>query len=187
MKNINILHIEDDLSDAILIKKLLEQNNKFSKITNVTKLSEGLSELQNNEYDVVLLDLSLQDVKGMDNLICIKEENSDIPIIVLTGHNDDKTAQQALIQGAQEYLFKGQISSDILNRVISSSILRKAAENELNRQLHFNPLTEIPNRLFFRKIVDLLINKTKRRKSTSALFFMDLDGFKLVNDTYGHN
>ena len=187
--NIKILHIEDDISDAIMVRQLLKKmttNGELSEINNVVKLSEGLKELRDNVYDVVLLDLGLADVSGLDNLRCIKEENPEIPIIVLTGNDNDKLARDALMEGAQEYLFKGQSSAEILKRVIHSSILRKAAENELNRQLHYDDLTKLPNRILFKKLVTTLISKAKRRGISEAMIFMDLDGFKAVNDTYGH-
>ena len=187
MQKIKILHIEDDLSDAILTRQLLNQSSGGAQdIVNVIRLSDALRELKQNDYQVVLLDLGLVDVSGLDNLRCIKEENPNIPIIVLTGNNNDKLAQQALTEGAQEFLFKGQSSPDILKRIIASSIVRKAAENELNRQLHYDPLTGLPNRLFFSKMVETLLLKAQRRGIREALMFIDLDGFKQVNDVYGH-
>ena len=185
---LKILHIEDDRADALLIKELLKTPPApiFDNITNVTRLSEALKELQDNDYNVVLLDLQLMDVSGLDNLRCIKEENPNIPIIVLTGSSDENLAKKSLLEGAQEFLFKGLTSPDILKRIIVSSIIRKSAENDLNEQLHYDQLTKVPNRLFFKKMSETLLNKAQRRNLTEGLLFIDLDGFKGVNDTYGH-
>lgn len=90
MGTINILHIEDDLSDAILIKKLLQQSSKPNyQITNFVRIADGIKALEQNSYDAVLLDLSLTDVSGIDSLRCIKDENPYIPIVVLTGQNNE--------------------------------------------------------------------------------------------------
>lgn len=100
MTSMNILHIEDDFSDATLIKQLLQRasNSNFRSIKNVPKLPEGLKELQTDKYDVVLLDLGLADVTGIDNLKCVRDENPEIPIIVLTGNDSDTLAEEALIE-----------------------------------------------------------------------------------------
>lgn len=186
--SLNILHVEDDQSDAILIEKILKSSPApiCKNVTNVSKLSDALKELQEQTFNVVLLDLNLVDVSGLDNLRCIKEENPNIPIIVMTGHADEHLAKKALSQGAQEFLFKGQGSKDILRRVITSSIIRKSAENDLYEQLHYDYLTQIPNRVFFKKMTEMLISRAERRKVIESLLFIDLDGFKAVNDTYGH-
>jgi len=187
-KHLNILHVEDDLSDALLIEKILRSSPRpiCDNLTQVSKLSDALKELQANNFNVVLLDLNLLDVSGLDNLRCIKEENPNIPIIVVTGNSDESLAKKALKQGAQEFLFKGQSSGDILKRVIASSIIRKSVENDLYEQLHYDDLTQIPNRLFFKKMCETLISRAERRNVVESMLFIDLDGFKDVNDTYGH-
>ena len=134
MTTVRILLIEDSLTDALLLKKYFEnlETNKFDLIQ-AKLISEGLKYLQQKEFDVVLLDLSLPDSSGLDSIRQIQNLVAEIPIIVLTGMEREELALQALREGAQDYIFKGQLFGSLLLRSINYSIERKQITEKLRQ------------------------------------------------------
>lgn len=121
-----ILLIEDNQGDAELLQDLLEQvrANEFA-IAHVTRLRDVLNYLQPGQFDVILLDLSLPDSHGLETLMQVQTQAPTVPIVVLTGTNDEDLAIKAVRNGAQDYLVKGQVDGHLLKRAIHYAIERK--------------------------------------------------------------
>jgi PAS domain S-box-containing protein len=131
-KKIEILLFEDNPGDAGLIEEMLAEFASFPyEFKNSETLSEGLSLLKENSFDVILSDLGLPDSDGIDTFLEIYAINSRIPIIILTGMNDEKIGIEAVKKGAQDYLVKGQVDGRLLKRSIQYSIERKKAEERV--------------------------------------------------------
>ncbi len=131
---IKILIIEDDEDDILLIRKQLEKipTARFSfRLGSEGSLKEGLERLAKDPFDVVLLDLTLHDSRGIATLSKIRENFSKIPIVVFTGFEDEELALESLREGAQDYLFKGSVTSEIVGRAIRYAIERKKTEDAL--------------------------------------------------------
>ena len=125
-KNINILLIEDNPGDAYLIEEHLEEFANFSyEFRNVGTLNEALSVLKKQLYDVILLDLTLPDSDGINTFLSIHNKNPLIPIIILSGLNDETIRSYAIRKGAQDFLVKGQTESRLLECIIQCSLERK--------------------------------------------------------------
>ncbi len=142
-KLIKVLLIEDNDADIYLIKKVLNQTKKtFFQIINCKTLNDGIRQLKNNDFNVILLDLGLPDSQGIDTFIKLYEQENKIPIIILTVLKDEENAIHAIQNGAQDYLIKGQ-SNDFMTRSIQYSIERKNTEGKLkNYQLHLEEMVE---------------------------------------------
>ena len=126
---LNIMLIEDSTEDYELIQEMLNfSSNNMIKRTD--RLSSGLKLLKEDTFDVVLLDLGLPDSIGLDGLVQIRDQESELPIIVLTGLSDEKLASKAILLGAQDYLIKGKFDADSLDRAIRYSIERQRLEAE---------------------------------------------------------
>ncbi len=127
-----VLLIEDDASDLYLIKKMLaeEGGNCFS-LEHADNLSEGLVRLNKTDFDVVLLDLGLPDSWGLETFITIHARAPQIPIVVLSGLDDKSLAINAVHNGAQDYLVKGDINSAALQRCLRYAIERKQSQKAL--------------------------------------------------------
>jgi len=110
----------------------------------------------------------------------------DIPLVVLGGLDDERLALAAVLSGAQDYLIKGQGDGALLRRAIRHAIERKRIEREFRELAKFGPLTGLPYRLLFRDRLAQAVQRIDRRGQVVALIFIDLDGFKAVNDRYGH-
>ncbi len=143
---IQILLIEDNLGDARLIQEFLKGSKKVDFILKIHEtLSEGLEEFLNNKFDIVLLDLNLPDSSGYDTVKIINEKIKFIPIIVLTGRDDEDLALKSLKFGIQDYLIKGKIDPNLLERSILYTIERyrfieafKLSEKRIREELNRN-------------------------------------------------
>jgi PAS domain S-box-containing protein len=127
-----ILLIEDNPLDVRLVKEYLEDSKSFAyQLTSAGSLEEGTEKSVTEEFDVVLLDLSLPDSRGILTFSNLKDRIPPIPIIILTGLNDQELAIHIMQHGAQDYLVKNQISTELLIRTIRYSIERKKSEKAL--------------------------------------------------------
>lgn len=132
---IKVLLIEDNPGDARLLQELLiEVRSTRFELTQVERLSQGLEQLQNSSFDVILLDLSLPDAQGLQTFVRLYDRDRNTPIVVITGLNDETLASRAVQSGAQDYLVKDQVTSDVLERSIRYAIERKRAEHKIREQ-----------------------------------------------------
>ena len=193
--NLNILMIEDNEDDVIYMKELLsgEEQSAYGaqeyqfQIDSLPTIGEALEYLdQGKEVDVIILDLSLPDSKGLAGLGALAARVFEVPVIILTGLNDNEKAVQALQRGAQDYLIKGNISGDLLVRSIRYSIERHKLLSMLRNLSLIDELTNLYNRRGFMTIVDSRLKEAKREGDTIALYFVDIDRMKDINDRYGH-
>ena len=131
-KTTRVLLIEDNPGDARLIKEMLRDARRNSfQLEHTDNLTLGLERLQKVSIDVVLLDLSLPDSRGIDTFTSLHAKATNLPIILLTGLDDEVIAVQAIKEGAQDYLVKGQIDSILLERSISYATERHRIIEEL--------------------------------------------------------
>ena len=185
---LQVLLIEDSKGDAILIEKAISQALPDAYvIQRAENLASALKILPTKQFDVVLLDRSLPDVSGFSGLLGIQHMAPKLPIIFLTGFKDEVIALQAIENGAQDYLFKDKVDAHSIKRAIQFAIHRKQFESILITQANFDPLTGLANRTLFESRLDMSLMRMKRNPDSIGIFFMDLDGFKQVNDTLGHN
>ena len=120
-----ILLIEDSAGDVRLIKESLAEAEGFAyQLVQVGRLVEALERLRTEHFDVVLLDLSLPDSRGISTLIYTHEQVPGMPIVVLSGMDDEALALSAVREGAQDYLVKGRVSGASLVRCLRYSVER---------------------------------------------------------------
>lgn len=137
MNNISILIVEDNTGDIILVKEYLSEKKSFTFTLHETEsLSSALELLSQHDFDIVLLDLSLPDSTGLETLRKLIAHSPEIPVIVLTGLQDEKTARLAVRYGAQDYLNKQFISPAILTRSLIYAIERKKSMQEKEELLN---------------------------------------------------
>jgi len=127
-----ILLVEDNPGDARLIREMLSDvPGSTVTVTVAATLAEGLDAARESSFDAMLLDLSLPDSTGLDTIRTAKQRVPTVPIIVLTGTKDDEVAATAVREGAQDYLVKGFVDGDVLERAIRYAVERKGAERQL--------------------------------------------------------
>ena len=127
---IRVLLVEDNPGDARLVRETLaEVDTPEFELTHVERLSQARQRLSEEQFDVVLLDLVLPDKPRMGSLIEIHDQASRVPIVVLTGLDDETMASWTLEEGAQDYLIKGQTDKDSLVRCIRHAIQRHRTQS----------------------------------------------------------
>ena len=185
---INVLLVEDNDVDAQLTQDLLsEWSIEEFQITRAKTLGEGLAFLSRERFDAVLLDLSLPDAFGLPAVRQVHATSPTIPVVVLSGVSDQSLALQAVQQGAQDYLVKGQGHPELLARAVRYAIERKRSEEHLTYLAQYDHLTGLVNRTLFRDRLVHAMARTKRMQQPIGLMLLDLDRFKAVNDTFGHD
>jgi PAS domain S-box-containing protein len=129
---IQVLLVEDNPADVLMVEDELAHaiGGKFS-VVHLERLSEALARLQTQQFDVVLLDLSLPDSQGLDTFTRLHRAAAEIPVVVLSGRADEKLAIGAVQAGAQDYLVKGHMGEDVLARAIRYAIERQWADRTL--------------------------------------------------------
>jgi len=186
-QNIKILLIEDCHADCCLMEGMLKDSDAVRfELETVSRLSTGLARLAGGKFDVVLLDLGLPESSGMDTLKKILEHNLEVPIIVLTGQDDDHLGLETIKEGAQDYLSKGQLDKNVLTRSIRYAIERHHLLSELHNLSLKDYLTGLNNRRGYFLLARQQVKLAKRMRRPVLFVVADLDGMKKINDTFGH-
>lgn len=128
---VRILVIEDNPDDYLIIREKLRNVRDRYELTNATLLFTGIELLKSGEFDIVLLDLTLPDSQGLETIITYRNHIQQIPVIILTGFEDKQLSVKAIEAGAQDYLVKNNIDSEVLIRVIDYSLRRFNINKEL--------------------------------------------------------
>jgi diguanylate cyclase (GGDEF)-like protein len=189
---LRILLIEDNPGDVRLVREAL-RNFPNIELISAGQLESGIALLTSETFDGILLDLSLPDSQGMDTVLKLRRSGTEIPIVVLTGLDDENTALKALHAGAQDYMVKSQLNPRFLAHTLRYAIERKRLEDPIYFQATHDDLTGLPNRALFRDRLQNALARAERNKtaahgqSLAAVLMLDLDYFKTVNDTRGHD
>ncbi|RUR72328.1 hypothetical protein PCC6912_63680 [Chlorogloeopsis fritschii PCC 6912] len=131
---LKILLVEDNPADVRLLQEFLwDVTSAQFQLIPVEQLDEALEILKQKSFDVILLDLSLPDSQGLETFLKMHLQAPAIPIIVLTGLDDESLATRAMQQGAQDYLIKGQVNGDLLVRCMRYAIERQRVEEALRQ------------------------------------------------------
>ena len=133
-QNIRVLLVEDNEEHAQLLRRLLvEADDPIFEVTHFTALRPALDALDMPGFDLVLLDLSLPDSDGIDTFLRMQDRAPDLPIVVLTGMDDEALAVETVHRGAQDYLVKGRVDDRVLVSSMRYALERKKAQHELKR------------------------------------------------------
>ncbi|MEZ4674085.1 MAG: PAS domain S-box protein [Caldilineaceae bacterium] len=148
---IQALLVEDNPGDVLLLRQMLRRFTTPSiTLVSIERLDQALHQLSVEHYDIVLLDLSLPDSQGFHTFERLHQAIAHIPIIVLTGLDDEQLALRAVRAGAQDYLVKDEISDQLLMRAIRYAIERKRTETTLREsQVRYRALFENANTAVF--------------------------------------
>lgn len=186
-ETIRVLLVEDNPADIYLVRRILAETSDFPvAVEAVGRLAAALDRLHQGGIDLVLLDLSLPDSNGLDTFRQLSVRTPLVPVVVLSGYDDERTALEAVRVGAQDYLVKGKFNSALLGRTLRYAIERHRLQTELHALSLTDELTGLYNRRGFLTLAAEDLRQARRRQTELVLAFADLDGLKTVNDRYGH-
>src|SRR5271170_4127629 len=132
----HVLLIEDNPGDADLVRLRLVEGNSAVDVSCVTRLEDGLAFMAKQPPSVVLLDLNLPDSHGAETFRKVLEKAPGVPVVILSGQDDEALAMKALHQGVQDYLVKGDITSSHLERAMRYAMERQALLRSLEMSRH---------------------------------------------------
>ena len=190
-----ILAVEDSAADLRLLQIALEEGapGASAQLRAVESVAAAEAALHAEPFDCVLLDLGLPDGSGVDNVRRMRAARKGQTVVVISGNESEQVALDALRHGAQDYLLKGKYTGAVVLRVIRRAMERNEQLLELDRQREEqfrlatrDVLTGLPNRRLMEQLAQNVLAQSARHGWRFALVYVDLDGFKPVNDQFGH-
>ena len=190
-----ILLIDDDELDRMAVKRVLKHASSTYEVVEASTGEQGLKLALTQEFDAVLLDYRLPDVDGLDVLVKMRTKNCrQVAIIVLSRMEDEQLAEECIDAGAQDFMLKDDVSDRRLTRAIRQAKQRFAMEEKLHQAqidlkqiAEHDRLTGLANRYCFEVALQMELARAKRGNGHIAVVLLDLDDFKSVNDTLGHD
>lgn len=186
---IRILLVDDDEDDYVLTGDYLtEAYGKDVDVTWASSFNQAREIIAQKSFDIYLIDYMLGKKNGIELTREITANNFVVnPVILLTGIDNREVDLEATQSGAMDYLIKKNLSSELLERSIRYALKRKSIEEKMIALAQHDPLTGLANRTKFNISLSEKIQRARREKQQFAIFLLDLDNFKEVNDTLGHS
>ncbi len=191
MKNRNILVVDDTEMNIDVLVELLDDKYEVSVALDGKSALEVVAQ---EKINLILLDIMMPNMDGYEVCKVLKEneQTKDIPIIFLTAKADEDSIEKAYDMGGIDYVSKPFKPKELMARIktvlqLQSLILElKASKEELKLLSSIDPMTQLYNRRYFSKISKHILDLSKREKTKLSLLMIDIDNFKKINDTYGH-
>jgi len=192
MKGLRTLIVEDSEDDTALLLKELRRGDYDPYHARVETHEAMKAELANHTWDIVFSDFTMPRFSAFDALNLLHSTGLDIPFIIVSGTIGEDRAVTAMKAGAHDYILKGNLKRLIpaTDRELREALLRhehRRADETIHRLAYIDPVTELPNRSRFHELIDEAMEQAHLEQRSIALLLMDLDRFKDVNDTLGHD
>lgn len=181
-----ILIVDDDRGMRFALRNVLE--NDGYRIEEATNGAQAVSLCERGMPDLVLLDAIMPVMDGFRTCSKIRElpDGENTPILVITSLDDDQSISRAFSAGAVDYIPK-PVHFSVLRQRVSRLLHAGKAEKHIRRLAYHDSLTGLANRAHFNGRLEELLNRPAEENEMLAILFLDLDRFKLVNDTLGHD
>jgi diguanylate cyclase (GGDEF)-like protein len=191
-----LLLVDDDELDRMAVVRVLQSPKLIKDIVHASTAVSALKLFEESTFDVVLLDYRLPDMECLDVLSKLTNHASKhAAVVILTGIADDEMIERdCIVAGAQDFLLKQELSQ----RHLTKALVHAQARHALNQQLmetyarlkflaENDPMTGLSNRYSFEESLRTAILRAQRTESKVGLLFLDIDNFKLINDSLGHD
>jgi diguanylate cyclase (GGDEF)-like protein len=191
-----LLLVDDDELDRMAVVRVLQNPTLIKDIVHASTAVSALKLFDEGTFDLVLLDYRLPDMECLDVLkLLTNHASKHAAVVILTGVADDEMIERAcIVAGAQDFLFKQELSQ----RHLSKALFHAQTRHALNQQLletyarlkylaENDPMTGLSNRHFFEERLRAAILRAQRTEGNIGLLFLDIDNFKLINDSLGHD
>jgi len=191
-KPLHALIVEDSEDDTELLLRELRRGGYDPVHARVDTPKAMQSELTARRWDIVFSDFTMPYFNAFDALALLRNTGLDLPFIIVSGTIGEDRAVTAMKAGAHDYILKGSLKRLVpaVERELREARMRqerRQAEETIHRLAYTDPVTGLPNRIRFREHVQQAVEEAKQSRDPLALLLMDLERFKDVNDTLGHN
>ncbi len=198
LHNFTLLYVEDDKNTQEEMKLILQSEVKvFYQAYNG---EEGLAYYKEKKPDIIITDINMPVMSGLDMAMVIKNMDRSRPIVIVSAFDERGILLDAINICIDGFVVKPinvellmerleLIAQNLQNKIDAQrakEMVRKAKEEKLYELAHHDALTSIPNRFLFNQQLNMAISLSKIEKNDMSLFFIDLDNFKNINDSYGH-
>jgi len=192
MKPLRALIVEDSEDDAWLLLQELQRGGYELTHSRVDTPGAMHTELTSNTWDIVYSDFSMPQFSAFDALALLHSVGTDIPFIIVSGTIGEDRAVTAMKAGAHDYILKGNLKRLIpaTERELREAMGRREhrkAEETIYRLAYVDQVTGLPNRARFQELIGDAVKEAQKDGHCIALLLMDIDRFKEVNDTLGHD
>ena len=183
MENKTILIVDDTVENLDILGELL---NKYDVIDAING-KDALEIVKDEQIDLILLDIMMPEMDGFEvcKILQSNIETKDIPIIFITAKTDEDSIEKAYDMGGLDYVTKPFKPKELLARV-KTQLKVQNLQNELKLLASTDSMTKLYNRRYFTKISEYTLKLSKRENHNVSIIMLDIDKFKNVNDTYGH-
>lgn len=193
--HLRLLLIDDDELDRQIVTRALDKSSITCTVVQAITAADGLKLAEEQKFDAIFLDYRLPDMDGLDVLKVLRGGQFEaVTVIMLSSHEDETLAEKCLEAGAQDFLLKDEVNGRRLTRAMRQARQRfaieqalKSSREELRNLSERDPLTGLTNRRGFEIALALAIPQVRRSNGHLGIMLLDLDDFKSVNDTLGHD
>lgn len=188
---VKVLIVEDSEDDALLLVRELKRGAFAPQAARVDNARDMRNALEAQAWDLIITDHNMPGFDSYDALAIAREYDNNIPLIVVSGSMGEEIAVDAMKSGAHDYVMKGNLARLIpaIKRELREAHNRRAhqaAEATIRHMAFHDSLTGLVNRAEFERRLDAAVVSARDSRRPHALLYIDLDQFKLVNDTCGH-
>lgn len=190
-KDLRVLLVEDSEDDALLLERELRRNGYRPSLRQVDGASGLARALEDGGWDLVITDHNLPGFSSEAALQMVRQAAPDLPVIILSGTIGEETAVAAMKAGAADYIMKGNMARLVpaIERELREAEVRRRhrlAEATIRHMAYHDPLTGLANRHQFERCLTDALATARDLNVQHTLLYLDLDQFKVVNDTCGH-
>lgn len=190
---LSVLIVDDDEGDRKQLKRLISQSGLDCTCVEAVNIDEAQKACETRDFDCVIIDYQLPGKDGLAVITSLHIKFPLMPIIMSTGRGSEAIATEAIKCGASDYIVKKNLNVYVLKKAIIDTIEKfqlvkkiKEQETKLEHIAFYDYLTDIPNRQLFDHTLSKVLATAKRNKKGFVVMLLDLDRFKNVNDTLGH-
>ncbi|MCB1614408.1 MAG: EAL domain-containing protein [Pseudomonadales bacterium] len=191
-KKLKVLIVDDSENDALLLVRELKKGGYDPSFHRVESESELESALCEPGWELVITDHNMPGFSSREALELVKKANLDVPVIIVSGAIGEDVAVSAMKAGAHDYIMKDSLKRLVpaINRELRDAETRREkvqAELALSHMIYHDPLTNLANRPQLHHHLQEALQQSLETKTLVAVLFVDLDRFKVINDTFGHS